>query len=338
MRYRLTSSIMLLALALTAAVAAWHFGIGTPGTGPQLAVAQGGEKVAFVSYNADWKAINQGSYRRDKVTLTGYWLMPAASESPSPLVIMLHGSDGLSDHQLRYARALNDRGIGAFLVDSFGPRGVTDTIGNQTRVSAYSMVVDAYQALKLAARDPRVDSRRIAVLGWSKGGTVADWTARDWYRQRLSAKGLRFAAHIAFYPWCGEQPARIALTGAPLLFLTAELDDWSGSEPCERHVARLIKAGHEADIVVYPGAHHGFDYAGSFRTYLAEAINWSGCDYLFREEGFVIAASGAFRNWSKYDSYLAGCTRQGAHLASHGPSREKAMVELMNFLSYAFDR
>ena len=200
------------------------------------------------------------------------------------------------------------------------------------------MVVDAYQALKLAARNPRIDRERIAILGWSKGGTVADWTSREWYRKRLSDEGLRFAAHVAFYPWCGEQPSSIKPTSAPLLFLTAELDDWSGSALCRRHVARLVRAGQEADIVVYPGAHHGFDYAGSFRSYQAEAINWSNCGYLFREEGFVIAASGAFKDWSHYDRYLAGCTRQGAHLASHAPSREKAMVQLIDFLNYAFDR
>jgi dienelactone hydrolase len=294
------------------------------------------EKIQFQSFDTDRKAIAREAHRSAPVEIPGDLILPEDG-GRLPLAILLHGSDGLSEHQYRYAKALRDRGIGTLVIDSFGPRGVTDTIGEQDRVPAYSMLVDAYQALKLLARHPRIDPERIAIVGWSKGGTVADWASREWYRARLSEGDLRFAAHVAFYPWCGEQPARIELTGAPLLYLVGELDDWTGSATCFDYAGRVNRAGYEADIVVYEGAQHGFDYAGSFRTYLDQAENWSGCAYLFRDEGFVTRASGAFKDWSQYRDYRAACAGRGAHLASHAKARDRSLVRLLDFLSYAFD-
>lgn len=294
------------------------------------------EKVRFQSFDTDRRAIAREAYRTVPIEISGDLILPDAG-GRLPLAILMHGSDGLSEHQYRYAKALRDRGIGTLVIDSFGPRGVDNTIGEQDRVPAYSMLVDAYEALKLLARHPRIDPERIAVVGWSKGGTVADWASREWYRARLSEGDLRFAAHVAFYPWCGEQPARIELTGAPLLYLVGELDDWTGSETCFDYAGRVNRAGYEADIVVYEGAQHGFDYAGSFRTYLDQAENWSRCAYLFRDEGFVTRASGAFMDWSQYGDYRAACTGRGAHLASHAKARDRSLVRLFDFLSYAFD-
>jgi dienelactone hydrolase/NAD-dependent SIR2 family protein deacetylase len=294
------------------------------------------EKVRFQSFDADRKAIARNAYRTAPVEIPGDLILPDAG-GRLPLAILMHGSDGLSEHQYRYAEVLRERGIGTLVIDSFGPRGVTNTIGEQDQVPAYSMLVDAYEALKLLARHPRIDPGRIAIIGWSKGGTVADWASREWYRARLSEGDLRFAAHVAFYPWCGEQPARIELTGAPLLYLVGELDDWTGSETCLDYAGRVNRAGYEADIVVYEGAQHGFDYAGSFRTYLDQAENWSGCAYLFRDEGFITHASGAFMDWSQYLNYRAACTGRGAHLASHATARDRSLVRLVDFLSYVFD-
>ncbi len=294
------------------------------------------EKIQFQSFDTDRRAIARDAYRTAPVEIPGDLILPEAG-GRLPLAILMHGSDGLSEHQYRYAKALRDRGIGTFVIDSFGPRGVNNTIGEQDRVPAYSMLVDAYEALKLLARHPRIDPERIAVVGWSKGGTAADWASREWYRARLSQGDLRFAAHVAFYPWCGEQPARIELTGAPLLYLVGELDDWTGSGTCFDYARRVNRAGYEADIVVYEGAQHGFDYAGSFRTYLDQAENWSRCAYLFRDEGFVTRAGGAFMDWSQYRDYRTACAGRGAHLASHAKARDRSLVRLFDFLSYVFD-
>jgi dienelactone hydrolase len=189
-------------------------------------------KLRFVSRNADWTEFQEGKFKGAQVTITGDLILPDGLSGPFPAAILLHGSDGLSDHEYDYSATLAAWGIASFVLDSFGPRGVETTVGNQDAVSPYSMLVDAYAALELLATHPKIDPGKIVLIGWSKGGLVSDWASRKRYRDQLASDDVRFAAHVAFYPWCGKQDFQIELTGAPLLYLLGELDDWSGSQAC----------------------------------------------------------------------------------------------------------
>jgi len=100
----------------------------------------------------------------------------------------VHGSTGVSDHHRRYARLLAKWGIAALVVDPFSPRGIATTVGDQGAISPQAMLVDAYAALDLLATHPRIDRKRIALIGWSKGGTVALLAARRRYRDRLAKR------------------------------------------------------------------------------------------------------------------------------------------------------
>jgi len=97
---------------------------------------------------------------------------------------------------------------------------------------------------------------------------------------QLATESNAFAAHVAFYPWCGEQHVPVKLTGAPLLYLVGARDDWTGSAPCVDYVERVRRAGYPVKLVLYPDAEHGFDYPGRFRRYLANAESWAACNYI----------------------------------------------------------
>lgn len=295
-------------------------------------------KVRFASHDADRGKIDAGRLTGAPVTVTGDLILPREVAGPVPAAVLLHGSDGLSEHQYRYAAALAQWGIAAFVIDSFTPRGVKSTVGNQQAVSPHSMLIDAYAALRLLATHPKIDPRRIALIGWSKGGLVAEWAARNRYRNRLAGDGPGFAAHVAFYPWCGAQDFEIALSGAPLLYLLGERDDWSGAQPCVDYAARLRDAGYRVETVVYPEAQHGFDYEGRFQTYLPHARSWKDCVYFAHDRGFVVARTGRFEKWARLDRYLDSCTKEGAHVASNARARERAMADLRAFLSAALFR
>ena len=336
---KLTRTKLLAAcLAVTVTVVANHDGLtlSTPkDAGPvvrSLADGRSGD-IRFVSYGPTRNAIARGGFRQRPVALHGTLDLPRGSARPVPAAILVHGSDGLSARQHRQAKALNARGIATLVLDSFAPRGVDTTVGRQDAVPAHVMVVDLFVALELLASHPRIDPTRIAVIGWSKGGVAADWASREWYRSRLVARDVRFAAHVAFYAWCGEQEARIELTGAPILYLSGELDDWAGTEPCVGYARRARRAGYDARVVVYPGAHHGFDYRGSFHRYLPEARSWSDCVYLARDTGFVEQATGVFAAWPDLSGYLSRCSRTGAHVASNAGARTQAARALKEFLS-----
>jgi dienelactone hydrolase len=294
-------------------------------------------KLRFTSYSAQWWELAAGAFRTHPVEVSAELLLPSRAQAvPGPAVVLLHGSDGLNRLQYRYAQAFLRWGIAALVIDSFTARGVHDTLHDRGSVTPYSMLVDAYYALALLQTHPAIDARRIALVGWSKGGMVADWASRVRYRSMLSPRsGAMFAAHAAFYPWCGEQHLPIQLTGAPLLYLVGSRDDWTGPQPCIDYVERVRAAGVPVKLSIYPHAEHGFDYPGRFRRYLRDAVSWANCNYIWGETGFQVVSSGQTLPWAQYDRYLGQCTRLGAHVGSNRLARDQSLTDLRAFLAEA---
>jgi hypothetical protein len=58
--------------------------------------------------------------------------------------------------------------------------------------------VDAYRPLAVLGRHPRIDAERIAVMGFSKGGSVALHSGIRRFQRSHGPGGLMFAAHHAF--------------------------------------------------------------------------------------------------------------------------------------------
>ena len=108
------------------------------------------------------------------VTVVGYLYLPGGIKGPLPAVILKHGSGGLSGPQgeniRKWARSLNDWGIAAFVVDSFGPRGLEGTGADQSKLRSLADLADAFAALKVLGADARIDRGRIGIMGWSRGG------------------------------------------------------------------------------------------------------------------------------------------------------------------------
>jgi dienelactone hydrolase len=325
-------------LAALTAIAGWRlaYGVPTPAKVADLADGRAG-RVTFASHSATWADLKSGRYRESRVDVPGDLLLP--DEVPGggrvPAVILLHGSDGVTRHQYATARSLVALGLAVFVVDSFTARGVDNTIGDQGAVTPYSMLVDAYQALALLRTHPRIDGRRVALVGWSKGGMVADWASRERYRAQLAPPGVAFAAHAAFYPWCGEQHVPVHLTGAPLLYLVGARDDWTGAAPCIDYVERVRTAGFTVRLALYPDAEHGFDFPGRFRRYLPAATSWAACNYIWGESHFRVVASGEQLPWSEFERYIARCATPGAHVGSNTVARRDAARVLAAFLASA---
>jgi dienelactone hydrolase len=82
--------------------------------------------------------------------------------------LLLHGSLGIYPYQERWAQLLTSHGYVTLLVDSFGPRNLTDSTGIVS-----DRIWDAYGALQHLRTLPFVRRHRVAVMGWSQGGLVA---------------------------------------------------------------------------------------------------------------------------------------------------------------------
>jgi dienelactone hydrolase len=124
-------------------------------------------------------------------------------------------------------------------------------------------IVDAYRALELLSTHPRIDSTRIAVMGFSVGGKASLYASVKRFQKMWGTPGLEFAAYVPFYPACNitfDHDEKIS--DQPIRIFYGELDEWSSPIPCEKYVNRLRKAGKDITITIYPGAHHNFDAKG----------------------------------------------------------------------------
>ena len=116
-------------------------------------------------------------------------------------------------------------------------------VGNcQAIVTGVMMTVDAFKALEFLSKDPRIDKTKIGIMGKSKGGGVAMFTAWEPSRQESLGDDLKFAFNIPLYPPCSTFDLE-EYTGAPILFLLGAIDDYTPPEPCLELVKSMEKVG-----------------------------------------------------------------------------------------------
>lgn len=202
------------------------------------------------------------------------------SGTPVPLVVGLHGCGGmfstrkgseamLSDRFAMWTEAFLDDGYAVLWPDSFNPRGhrqvCTIKTGERT-INAATRRLDALGALDYAAKLPGIDPRRIAIVGWSHGGstTLATINAENAQVAKLrTGPGAApfFRAAVAFYPGCSASLRagprwRPAATTAIHI---GALDDWTPAAPCVALGDAMHDAGMPLTVRVYPDSYHGFD-------------------------------------------------------------------------------
>jgi dienelactone hydrolase len=173
---------------------------------------------------------------------------------PFSAMVVLHGCDGVGRHYREWARQLAAWGYVAMLVDSFRPRGVSNTCNHGMDVPPLVQAQDAFEAADYLRSLPKVRGDRIGVIGFSHGGWAVMKAVLTATVQQDRARP--FAAAVAFYPGC-ERPASPLATDT--LILIGDVDDWTPVDRCRRWVGQAQLAGHVLDMKVYPGALHGFD-------------------------------------------------------------------------------
>ena len=263
-------------------------------------------------------------------------LFTPTAQRPVAAVVITPSSGGVQEtREIWYARALVAAGIAALVIDSFGPRGVTSTVADQSLVTAWQTENDAFAGLAFLARDPRIDAGRIGVLGVSKGGSVALHSAiRE--RQRWRGTGTAaFAAHVPIAPGCAQQHRNAETTGAPMFFMIGALDDYTGVDDCVRYVERLRAAGNrKVEVTVYLGARHAWEALGRVAE-LPRAEVFTDCAGLIESDGSVFFTREQARvpprqalAWQRDH-----CGRRGAHAGGGTEElRRRATDDMIAFL------
>jgi dienelactone hydrolase len=219
----------------------------------------------------------------ESLQLSGALELPRG-DGPVPAVVLMHDCQGPSAGAIRgWQTALVTWGYATLVVDGFASRSVTNVCEGADKLWPAERVPDAYAALLALARNPRIASARIALMGWGDGATAALWSASAPVAQKYAgATGPRFRAVIAVYPTCRVfGPASTPVTDfgrltSPVRIHVGELDDWAPPQACEALVARWKQAGQDADLTVFPGARHLFDSVGRAAEELAGVDNYGG--------------------------------------------------------------
>ena len=183
-------------------------------------------------------------------------------EGPFGCVIALHGSKGWANHHQDHIDGWLDVGLAVCKVNSFTSRGIDMTVDDQLSVTHAMMLVDAFRTRSALAQDPRIG--KIAIAGWSLGGTVALYSA---WSPIIEILGGPFDAHLPFYPAAHIRPEIQKWSDSPILILHGDADDWTPLHLVEGLMPQLPNAV----LQVYPGAHHSFDGEKEF-TFLPKAV------------------------------------------------------------------
>jgi len=214
-------------------------------------------KVAFQSLDAPDGITYQN--------LTGYLIKPEGP-GPFPAIVMLHHCSGLDNEGFfQWARQLKRLGYVSFLVDSFGPRHITNVCNNgapTVRVRAS----DAHAAKLNLSGLSFVDPERIAVMGWSHGALGAVLAIQD---PEHKFPGKPFKAAVAYYPYCTS----LFDLNAPLLILIGAEDDWTPAGLCQTRLPS--NSPHDIILKIYPETHHGFFFPVRSQIYYGHRIGYS---------------------------------------------------------------
>lgn len=237
--------------------------------------------------------------------LTGQWDGPESAGGPLPGVIFCHGFTGNRFESRRvFARLsawLAEQGIWTFRFDH---RGCGESQGDFIDFSPEGMLEDLRSALKVFLDDPRVDTSRTAVVGYSLGGLSASYmlhlhpefvTASMWapvarpeiIRARLSTyPGFDGYKERGYFDYGGSRVSAEYIDGVgnfrpvdwavdypkPILFAQAEGDQVVKPEQVRMYLEARQNPGDE--LLMIPGGDHFFGAADNIDRLLSTAGEW----------------------------------------------------------------
>lgn len=274
-----------------------------------------------------------GSKQAAPVVIAGELRLPGPGTERLPAVILLHGAGGISRNIDLWSQELNAIGIATFILDSYTGRGIVSVSENQTQLGRTPQINDAYRALELLSKHPRIDPARIGVMGFSRGGQAALYSALTRFQRMHGPPGARFAAYVILYPPCnlkfidddqvGDQPIRI---------FHGTADDFVFIDACRAYVARLREAGGNVQLTEYPGALHVFDGPHlKDRVFVPRGQTTRRCVMEEGPGGQIMNA--ATRQPFTYDD---ACVERGASVGYNAEAYSQALKAVKGFLTETF--
>jgi len=184
----------------------------------------------------------------------------APGEAPRPAVLILHARQAIEPFAAAYGRYADDlsrAGIDAWLISYYSvedtaamsdPDRARRTATLHARIGAWAKAIDDVAGFVLARKE---SSGRLGLLGFSNGAFLAVAAATD----------PRIGALVVFYGGVLDVVRDHIVLLPPLLALHGDADGTVPISAGRELVEKAHALGGEAELITYPGAGHGFDFA-----------------------------------------------------------------------------
>ncbi len=187
------------------------------------------------------------------------WL-PENVSGPVPVVVLFNcGNTMVKDKEGVHAAAFHKEGYGVMIVNSLAARAPGRDLDSEVFRFRYASMVDVFETLKLLASDSRIDPKRVAVMGWTNGGSAILGAAIETLRVKYLGPDLKYAAIIPISPYCGIATLGAHYDPTPILSFHGQKDDFMPLKPCQFLEQEAKGRGANVEMVVYPGAYHNWE-------------------------------------------------------------------------------
>ena len=176
--------------------------------------------------------------------------LPDAPDRPLPAVIALYGAGGNISGMEQYASMLAAQGFAVYLLHYFDRTG-TESADKPTILRNFPLWMKTlWDAISFIETQPRVDGKRIALLGFSLGAYLS---------LANSPIDHRVQAVVEFFGGMPKEMHLFMRRLCPVLFLHGEADATVPVDEAYQLQKLLEKKGIPYEMKIYPGAGHGFE-------------------------------------------------------------------------------
>ena len=224
----------------------------------------------------------------DVKTIAGALFKPEGA-GPFPAIIYMNGCGALDyppdrATQQKVIEHSLPKGFATLIVDPFSARGETKGICdkvNQNTFSGYGArgAADIWAAFKLLCGRSDIDAKRIFVEGYDYGAFSALFATAS---PAVAAREAKPAGVIAYYPYCG-----FTVYPVPTFIFIGDKDGVVPPELCKAQSGKT-----NVEVVVYPGATHGFAAPGMNDVFGGVALRYdetAAKDAQARADAFIAA-------------------------------------------------
>ncbi|MEM1112985.1 MAG: dienelactone hydrolase family protein [Pseudomonadota bacterium] len=273
----------------------------------------------------------------------------ASDDDPAPAMVIVPGSGGIAPgREHEYAAWFNERGIAAFVVEYYEPRGFgkdSNYLIRTSSVTEFDLIADAYAVLTLLQSSPLIDPERIGIIGFSYGGMAARLAMDSRIHQSLAPGAAPFSLHIDTYGPCFQNLQSTDVGDAPLLTLRGTEDASNDLAACNDRENEIRALGNEVVAKIYQGAGHAWEVDRP-RAMSPDSPYLAGCELVYDERGKPLLNGAALNDYAPDASHpekmlarftsapkFQDCVGYGYIVGFDESVRDQAYADIEAFLS-----